>query len=340
VTIQEVPHDGAYLGSKGERNTFHFAVMSDTHTHRTADPAEQSETLNRIIYELNLLRPDFVLHAGDLIRGYTDDENRLRLEHQGVLDAFSQLEMPFFPALGNHDVREEVSAQVWAEFWGGRWYSFDYGDCHFVMLDAEMDKDNETISGDQLEWLRSDLAEYAARKRVFVTLHRPWWYDYPLHLGDWKEPGGRNDWNGVVDPVLREQDLAAVFCGHRHVFEVNYRQEVPHIVAGGAGGDIKVSPEFGGMSHYIWASVGPDRFTWSVVVPGQVLDPDCAVEHERIVSERPILISSIDFTEKMPWTLHSSAARNGWHHELETATVPLSPIQRFFGRIARLFGGA
>jgi 3',5'-cyclic AMP phosphodiesterase CpdA len=336
VHIPKIPHDGAYLGSQGELDTFHFAVISDTHTHRTADPAAQSETMHCIIDELNLLRPDFVLHAGDLIRGYTDDEARLKLEHAGVQEALSRLEAPLYPAIGNHDVREEVSARVWREFWGGRWYSFDYADCHFVMLDAELSKDNESVSGEQLEWLRKDLAEHGTRKRVFVTLHRPWWYDYPLHLGEWKQPGGRNDWNDQVDPILREYDLTAVFCGHRHLFEVDYRNDVPHIVAGGAGGDVKITPDQGGMSHYIWASVRPGEFSWSVIVPGQILGPDSAVEHERVVADRPIAVSTVDFAAHMPWALHESAARSGWHHVRDNGKQR-SALRRLLDRVRTMF---
>ena len=92
MSIPRIEHDGAYLGSAGESPSFHFAVIGDTHTHRTDDPAEQSETAQRIVEELNLLGPDFVLHAGDLIRGYTDDESRLRAEHEGAKGLFERLE--------------------------------------------------------------------------------------------------------------------------------------------------------------------------------------------------------------------------------------------------------
>lgn len=318
MPIIKIPHDGAYLGRESAAERFHFAVISDTHTHRTADPAEQSETLIRIIDELNLLRPDFVLHAGDSIRGYTDDEPRLRIEHEGATREMNRLEMPLYPCIGNHDVREEVSERVWREFWGGRYYSFDVGDCHFVTLDAEIDKDTESVAGPQLEWLKSDLSEHASGKRLFVTLHRPWWYDYPLHTSEWKQPGGRNDWNQNVDPVLRQYGLQAVFSGHRHLFEVDDRNGVPHIVAGGAGGDIKNDPESGALAHYLWVSVEPDKVTWSVIVPGQILSPDRARPFVRTIARRPVPVRTPNFIREMPWITHLAAARNGTHHVRET----------------------
>ena len=317
MVFPEIPHDGAHLGTVGGRDTFHFAVIGDTHTHRTPNPAEQSETTLRIIDELNLLRPDFILHAGDSIRGYTTDAERLRLEHTGAKDAFSGLTMPLFPCIGNHDVREEISEGIWREFWGGRWYSFDFADCHFVTLDAELNKDVESVAGKQLEWLRVDLAEHAVGKRVFVTLHRPWWYDYPLHTAEWKRPGGRNDWNQQVDPILRDYDLRAIFTGHRHLFEYSERNGVPHIVAGGAGGDVHYKPELGGMSHYLWVSVRPDEVVWSVIVPGQILAPERARTLNRKAGEHEFTVRTLDFVQEMPWVLHPNAARSGWHHEQE-----------------------
>ena len=338
MSIPRIEHDGAYLGSAGESPSFHFAVIGDTHTHRTDDPAEQSETAQRIVEELNLLGPDFVLHAGDLIRGYTDDESRLRAEHEGAKGLFERLEMPFYPCIGNHDVREEVSERVWRDFWGGRWYSFDHGDCHFVMLDAEIAKDVESVAGEQLEWLRQDLADHASGRRLFVTLHRPWWYDYPLHVSEWKRPGGRNDWNDIVDPVLREHDLQAVFCGHRHVFEMDHRSGVPHIVAGGAGGDVGMSPEVGGLSHYLWVSVSPRSVTWSVVVPGQIVGLARMTEREHVISERPVRVSTMDFADEMPWVLHPRAARSGWHHERERNNHRPRFSQRLARALRVLFG--
>jgi len=299
-----IPHDGAYLGKTGEMPSFSFAVLGDSHSHRTANPDDPAPELLRIIEELNLLRPAFTVSAGDLIRGYVNEtekaeieatgdsptlERRLRLEHSGAVRAYRSLAMPFYPCIGNHDVREPVSERVWRDIWGGRYYSFDYADCHFVVLDAEISKDTESVAGEQLEWLERDLATYAVGKRLFISLHRPWWFDYPLHTATWKHPGGRNDWNDIVDPILRRYDLQAIFCGHKHRFEFEHRHGVPHVVTGGAGGEINDAPEIGGVVHYTWVSVYPGGFAWSVIVPGHILSP------ERIAEAKN------NFREVIPW---------------------------------------
>ena len=288
------PYDGAFLGSIGNADTFNFAILGDTHTHWTPEPDQPAQVTLDIIDEINVLRPDFVLSMGDLIRGYTTDEERLHVEHKGAKRLFGKLAMPFLPVLGNHDVREEISDRIWREYWGARWYSFDFNDCHFVMLDSETGKDWESIVDEQLEWLKKDLSANSG-KRIFVGLHRPYWYQRVLHKSEWKKDG-RNDWNDIVDPILRQYDLQAVFCGHIHFSEAQIRNEIPHIVTGGAGGDIGRPVEQGGVAHYTWVSVWPGGFTWSVILPGQIITStrimESASEAEGVGS---------DFTKLTPW---------------------------------------
>ena len=289
-------YDGEFLGRLNEAESFHFAFLSDTHTHWTPEPDQPSQVHLDIIEEINLLRPDFVISGGDLIRGYTTDEERLHLEHRGAKKTFGMLDMPFFPVIGNHDVREEISERVWREYWGARWYSFGWGDCHFVMLDSEIGKDWESIVDEQLDWLKADLEQHAVGKRLFVFLHRPYWYQRVLHKAEWKATSSRNDWNDVVDPILRQYDLRGVFVGHIHLFEHQIRDGVPHVVAGGAGGDIKRPREHGGVPHYVWVSVGKGTFTWSVIVPGQIIGRKRLDEMASGTEE-----IGADFTRITPW---------------------------------------
>jgi RNA polymerase sigma-70 factor (ECF subfamily) len=76
--------------------------------------------------------------------------------------------------VGNHDVFNEKSEELYKQRYGKLWYSADVKDCHLVILDSEDQSAPDKIAGAQLEWLKTDLAA-AKGKRIFVFLHKPLW---------------------------------------------------------------------------------------------------------------------------------------------------------------------
>ena len=62
------------------------------------------------------------------------------------------LEMPFFYVPGNHDISNEVMADVWQERFGRAHYSFLYRGVLFVCLNTEF-PESTRLSGPQLDWL-------------------------------------------------------------------------------------------------------------------------------------------------------------------------------------------
>src|SRR5262245_32187792 len=78
-------------------DTFRFAVGSDrTGGHRAG-------IFSKAVQQLNLMQPEFVLSVGDLIEGYTEDQEKLNAEWREFQGYVCQLQMPFFYVPGNHD---------------------------------------------------------------------------------------------------------------------------------------------------------------------------------------------------------------------------------------------
>jgi len=264
--------DGSAVPLEG-KPPLRFAVLGDIHAGNlpVAESWTVSPVLQEILADLEQKAPCLILTCGDFIQGYTADETLLQRQHQAVQESLSQVSAPVFPCIGNHDVREPVSEAVWRGFWGPRYYAVDVGEFLFVVLDAELDKDVESIAGAQLDWLEKTLTEAGRKKkRVFVAGHRPYWKDYPLHKATWKGPGGRNDWTDQVEPLFHKCETQAVFVGHQHRFERERIGGLLHIITGGAGGDVSsYTPKEGGMVHYLWVETGEKNCSYSVMEPGR-----------------------------------------------------------------------
>jgi len=253
-----------------------FAVLGDIHAGNLplAESWTVSPVLLQILEDLERLDPDLILTVGDFIQGYTTEEPLLCQQHNAIQDILSKASAPVLPCIGNHDVREPVSESVWRSFWGPRYYAVQVGDLLFVVLDAELDKEVESIAGEQLDWLREVLSEAGRNaKRVFVAAHRPYWKDYPLHQATWKCPGGRNDWTEKVEPLFQLCETEAVFVGHQHRFEKEMIHGILHLITGGAGGDVSgCTQEQGGLVHYLWVRRLDQGYNYSVMKPG-LLNP-------------------------------------------------------------------
>ncbi len=126
--------------------------------------------------------PDMFLHGGD----FSDAGNYLwtyAAQVTGNADFFTKY--PLMSASGNHDTTgsDEIYRLINVDLKGtgrngsqstttGTYYSYDYGDAHFVALNISKDAQ---IDNTQLEWLKNDLdaAQKADKKWKFVYFHRP-----------------------------------------------------------------------------------------------------------------------------------------------------------------------
>ncbi len=92
--------------------------------------------------------------------------------------------VPVYYVPGNHDLdfdatRDEDSFDTMKSYMGASYYSFNYGDVHFVILDS-VEYPNETsgsyngkISDSQMEWLANDLAYVPKDKLIVLNMHIP-----------------------------------------------------------------------------------------------------------------------------------------------------------------------
>jgi hypothetical protein len=92
-----------------------------------------------------------------------------------------RMRIPFFQVIGNHDLDQESptdegSAVSFSRHFGPRYYSFDRGTVHYVVLDDVFWHGAGYIGylgTEQLSWLARDLAYVERGRTVLLTLHIP-----------------------------------------------------------------------------------------------------------------------------------------------------------------------
>lgn len=182
----------------------------------------------------------------------TDNEYQTKVfALQGFSDIFTY--MPFWPSPGNHDYNtvwsqstllgipytniplenhqgpyfDMVEVPRFAEAGGFPsqlevFYSFDYGDVHFLSLNSEVFDYNFSYDGinRMKQWIENDLQQNT-RKFTIAYFHQPP-YSKGSHDSDDVYEIVMKAMREKVIPLLEQYDVDLVVCGHSHVFERSY----------------------------------------------------------------------------------------------------------------------
>jgi predicted phosphohydrolase len=261
----------------GSDAAFRFAILSD----RTGGHTDG--VYPQVIEEISLLNPDFVITVGDHIEGYGEDFERVGAEWDTLLEFLDRLEVPVYLTPGNHDIWSAESEEVYQARTGRRpYYSFDYENTHFVVLDVSRIESWDDFQEEQLEWLTADLGQ-AEAENLFVFLHKPLWAQ-TLVLGK-PDP---------MHSLFLEHGVDAVFCGHLHNYFTATYDGIDYTVLGSSGGAIFHSTEQpvarGEFFQFGWVTVGSPGYELAIVdlggiYPQNVVTTESLEEIDEIESE-------------------------------------------------------
>jgi len=244
---------------------FDFVVIGDT---RPRFESENSRAFEALIPKINALKPAFVINLGDLIYGYGLRRKEKQWDrYQEVIKAF---ESPYRQLPGNHDIFSKDAREIYARRFGRFYESFNFGDCHFVLLNNCEEGRWGYLGPAQLDWLKRDLQATAAAA-VFVCLHFPAWE--PERVA----PTYHAVWRDTLHPLFRASRVKAVFGGHAHCYGPTREFDgIHYYVTGGGGAELR--PDYrraGGEHHFVKASYGEGRFDVRVVTErGELSDPE------------------------------------------------------------------
>ena len=294
----EAGHDGrpwTHLNFANDPDNFQFAIITDrTGGHRPG-------VFPAILEKVNLMQPEFIMSVGDYIEGYHSDKDIQRAEWAEMDGMLEALEAPLFLTVGNHDVSNLATEEVWRERAQRTYYHFKYKDVLFLVLNTEdapyAPPEVEPILQHAVRLAETDLAaalEYGRGQPALgeymqgLDQHRisddqlQWaldvlaanqdvrWTFVFMHRPVWTNPP---DNFGPLEQALAGRGYT-MLAGHVHNYTFTKRQGNDYISLATSGGMWSVNPKPREMDHITWVTMRGDEPVFANLVATGILAKD------------------------------------------------------------------
>lgn len=224
-------------------NSFSFIQASDTHV------SEKSlDRMQRFREVVDSVKPDLVIITGDLVRDAlrVPEAEATRL-YRLFKTEVGKMATPVWCVPGNHEnfgIERHLSLvspqnplygrNMYRFYFGPDYYSFNYGECHFIGLNSLSFDDlyyYGHIDSTQLEWLKRDLAVLPPSTPVITFQHVPF-FSGGLSMENFKDNGfdrtvewenGALQYRHVVSnaqevlAILNKYNYSLALAGHHHM---------------------------------------------------------------------------------------------------------------------------
>jgi predicted phosphodiesterase len=226
------------------------------------------------------------MSVGDLIEGYTNREQVVR-EWEEIEAYVNTLDMPFFYVVGNHDVGDETSREVWRERRGRSYYHFVYKDTLFLCMDsedppqgspdwivqevlevrslAERDPRQAAVRGQVLQQrVKESFVNGEAFTSSFSDEQISYFRDVLTEHADVKWTFvfvHRPVWQAIEENQRFKEIEAAlagraytIFAGHSHTYDLDQRNGMDYLRLSTTGGTWVMEPP-GNFDHIVWVTM-------------------------------------------------------------------------------------
>lgn len=235
------------------------------------DSRSQPEEHLKVAMQFKRHKPALILHTGDMT-----DYGAYHLWNGQFFGQLAEMisGVPILTSRGNHEADGPLFYRLFPRVSGAKWFSVDYGNVHFAMLDSCISENEKEV---MLEWLAKDLAASKAMWKI-AAYHYPS-YDVGSHRSTW----GRED----VLPVLRKGGIDIVLTGHTHGYQrfkpmftenENEKHPITHIVTAGGGAPLYRQEKdpylvFGDYSshHFMAFTVSGNKIFGKAITSGGVV---------------------------------------------------------------------
>jgi hypothetical protein len=219
-----------------------------------------SATARAIIAGVLADTPDLVLGTGDLVPtgGRRADWLSLLSVHAPLL-----AQLPYYPALGNHELIGDGQAQMWKTLFplaARGYYAVRYGQALIVVLNSNRPGDREQTGFLAAELQRAQ-GDKTVRARLVLMHHAPlsvsWHCGAAPYLTAWMA-------------LFERYHVDAVLAGHDHTYQRLERNGVAYVVSGGGGAPLyeqgRCDPHdelalqhYSAAHHYVLVRITPSQ---------------------------------------------------------------------------------
>lgn len=197
-------------------------LVSDSHLGR--DHAYFQDNWEAFLIEMEELKPDLVIHAGDVSFNGPDAPDDIRFAKEQI----ARLRVPWVAIPGNHDIGEPgdnprlkqpitpARLDVWHEAFGADRHVLDVASWRLVLLNSELLGSGMAEEKAQWEMLAGAFAG-AGGRQLGLVLHKPLFQIKP----DEAQPNGSCVYPGPRQPLLalaRDHRVRFIASGHLHTW--------------------------------------------------------------------------------------------------------------------------
>lgn len=196
----------------GNDEGFTFFYLTDPQAQRP----EHFKRFDEVLDAAAELYPEskFIVSAGDQV-----DEGTNVKHWKYLLNSTDKLlDLPMMPTTGNHEDEGAVLTENYVlpnvpeqDLDSGVYYSYDYNDVHFTVLNTNDDEDDK-LSDAQIEWLKNDIKSSDAKWKI-VVMHKAI-YSNGSHFDDGEVEGMRYQ----LSTLLPYLGVDLVLQGHDHAY--------------------------------------------------------------------------------------------------------------------------
>jgi 3',5'-cyclic AMP phosphodiesterase CpdA len=286
ITISFLPS-----ACKTGADSFRFIFMTDIHVQPEQHAAKG---FARAILKVNELAPNFVITGGDLIMDALGQSfERADSLYNLYAKMLNQFQMPVYNTIGNHEVfglyensgiptkHVEYGKKMFKNRLGeGKtYYSFDYDNWHFIILDGIGFTPDRRYVGQidslQLLWLKSNLLKLDKNTPIVISTHIPLFSIYgQMKNGPTFAMSESSVITNALDvmEILQGYNLRLVLQGHLHIVEEICYHNTSFITGGAVSGAWWKGARDSFPEGFIVIDIKGNDFTWNYVTYGWHVD--------------------------------------------------------------------